>query len=263
MGARRVVEVMGTVFSLDVRDPAPSSHLIDEVIQWWHWVDHTFSPFRADSEISRLNRAELTPHDCDPHVATVLSLCHHAKQLTGGYFDAYATGRLDPCGLVKGWSIETASTMLTEAGSTNHCINGGGDIRCAGEPEPGRRWHVGITDPLRPRQLAATLVVGDGAVATSGAAERGHHVINPRTRRPATTLGSVTVVGPDLTWADAYATAAFAMGEHAWAWLCDLDGYEGLVITATGTKFRTPGLPAPQPPVDPATTRVHRLEPRR
>jgi FAD:protein FMN transferase len=244
MGAVQVVEVMGTVFSIDIRDPGFYGHVIDEVIRWWHRVDRTFSPFRPDSTISRLNRAELTPDECGPQVAAVLSLCRRLKRLTGGYFDATATGRFDPCGLVKGWSIETASAMLTRAGARNHCINGGGDIRCAGQPEPGLPWHVGIADPHRCRQLAATVLVGDAALATSGTAERGPHVLDPHTGGPATALASVTVVGPNLTWADAYATAAVAMGEQAWVWLCTLGGHEGLVIAADGTSRQTPGFPS-------------------
>lgn len=244
MGAVQVVEVMGTVFSIDVRDPGSYGHMIAEVIRWWHWVDHTFSPFRPDSKISRLNRAELTLYDCGPQVAAVLSLCRRVKRVTGGYFDASATGRFDPCGLVKGWSIETASAMLTRAGARNHCINGGGDIRCAGQPEPGLPWHVGIADPRRCRQLAATVLVGNAAVATSGTAERGPHILDPHTGGPATALASVTVIGPNLTWADAYATAAVAMGEQAWPWLGTLDGHEGLVIAADGTRRQTPGFPS-------------------
>jgi thiamine biosynthesis lipoprotein len=174
----------------------------------------------------------------------VLSLGQQAAARTGGYFDAYASGPLDPCGLVKGWSIEAASSMLAAAGSPNHCINGGGDIRCAGQPAPGREWRVGIAHPLRPGTLATAVGLAGGAVATSGSAERGHHVLDPRTGRPATTLASVTVVGADLTWADAYATAAFAMGDRARAWLGRLRGHEGLVIYADGSRFQTPGFPA-------------------
>jgi thiamine biosynthesis lipoprotein len=244
MGEHEVVEVMGTVFSTDVRDPGSYGHVIDELIRWWQWVDRTFSPFRPDSEISRLNRAELTPDDCGPQVAAVLSLCRRAKRMTDGYFDASATGRFDPCGLVKGWSIETASAMLTRAGARNHCINGGGDIRCAGQPEPSRPWHVGIADPHRCGQVAATALVGDAAVATSGTAQRGAHVLDPHTGRPATALAAITVVGPNLTWADAYATAAVAMGEQAFGWLCTLDGHEGLVIATDGTRCQTPGFPS-------------------
>jgi FAD:protein FMN transferase len=244
MGEHRVVEVMGTVFSIDVRDPGCHRHVTDELTRWWQWVDRTFSPFRADSQISRLNRGELRPGNCSPQVLAVRALCRRARRVTHGYFDAHATGRFDPCGLVKGWSIETASAMLTRAGARNHCINGGGDIRCAGQPEPGRPWHVGIADPHRCTQVAATALVGDAAVATSGTAQRGPHVLDPHTGLPATALASVTIVGSSLIWADVYATAAFAMGEQALAWLCTLDGQEGLVIAADGTRRQTPGFPS-------------------
>jgi FAD:protein FMN transferase len=244
MGDHRVVEVMGTVFSIDVRDPGCHRHVADELTRWWQWVDRTFSPFRADSEISQLNRGELRLGDCSPQVLAVRALCRRAKHVTRGYFDAHATGRFDPCGLVKGWSIETASAMLARAGSRNHCINGGGDIRCVGQPQPGRPWHVGIADPHRCGQVTATALVGDAAVATSGTAQRGLHVLDPHTGRLPTVLASVTVVGSNLTWVDAYATAAVAMGEEAFAWLCTLDGHEGLVIAADGSRRQTPGFPA-------------------
>lgn len=243
--ALRVVEVMGTVFSTDVRNgPCGSLTAIDDVIRWWRWVDRTFSPFRSDSAISRLNRGELTPCDCAEEVTTILSLCQRASVESDGYFDAYASGQLDPCGIVKGWSIEVASAMLVEAGLESHCINGGGDVRCVGEPEPGRKWQVGIADPLRHRQLAAAVVVGEGAVATSGVAERGYHVLNPSTGLAACELASVTVVGPDLTWADAYATAAMAMGYEAGEWLSSLEGYESLVISHDGAARQTAGFPS-------------------
>jgi FAD:protein FMN transferase len=42
----------------------------------------------------------------------------------------------------------------------------------------------------------------------------------------------VTVAGPSLTFADAYATTAFAMGERGVDWLDQLDGYRAYVVTA-------------------------------
>ena len=81
------------------------------------------------------------------------------------------------------------------------------------------------------------------AVATSGIAERGLHVVNPRTSRPADALASVTVVGPDLTFADAYATAALAMGLDAPEWLSTLPEHEAYVIDAGGHVWWTGGFP--------------------
>ena len=73
---------------------------------------------------------------------------------------------------------------------------------------------MGIRHPCEHRSLAAVLTLaGAAAVATSGTYERGPHILDPHTGHPAAGALSVTVVGPELATADAYATAAFAMGE--------------------------------------------------
>ena len=67
-------------------------------------------------------------------------------------------------------------------------------------------------------------------------------MVNPRTGRPATELLAVTLVGPELTITDAYATAALAMGAEAPAWLAGLDGYEAQVVSEQGRGWSTPGF---------------------
>jgi FAD:protein FMN transferase len=81
------------------------------------------------------------------------------------------------------------------------------------------------------------------AVATSGTAERGMHILNPRTGRPATDLASITLVGESLTIVDAYATAAFAMGNAAYDWLEQREGLEAFAVTATGGTWQTSDFP--------------------
>jgi thiamine biosynthesis lipoprotein len=103
---------------------------------------------------------------------------------------------------------------------------------------------VGIADPLRPGSIALVVTGRDFAVATSGVAERGPHIIDPHTGQPAAGLASLTVTGPGLAAADAYATAAFAMGPAARDWVETLDGYEAFAITAAGTAWRTSGFRA-------------------
>jgi thiamine biosynthesis lipoprotein len=84
----------------------------------------------------------------------------------------------------------------------------------------------------------------DLAVATSGAYARGDHVLNPYTRRPPADVLSVTIVGPRLATADAYATAALAMGGEAAAhWTARLRGYEAMTILADDTVLSTGGFP--------------------
>ena len=232
---------MGTVFSLDLRDPGVSEGALEAVVSWWHWVDEVFSTYRADSHISRLGRGEITVTDCPPEVAEILDLCAEAGRRSSGWFTALPAGRLDPSGMVKGWSVERASAMLVAAGSTAHAVNGGGDLRCVGSPEPGAAWQVGIAHPLRPGELVAVVAGHDLAVATSGIAERGSHVLDPYTGLPAEQLASVTLVGDDLTWVDAYATAALAMGPRCQDWIVGLDGVEGLVVDRAGAAWTSPG----------------------
>jgi len=248
---RHAEHVMGTVVSFDVpawAGSATGSGALGDVVRWLHWVDATFSPYREDSDVSRLGRGAVTLAECAPELAEVLAECAAAGELSGGYFTATPGGRLDPSGYVKGWAIERAAAMLTAAGSADHCVNGGGDVQCAGGRAPGEPWRVGIADPFRPGALALVVAGRDFAVATSGVAERGAHIIDPHTGRPATGLASVTVIGPVLARADAYATAAVAMGAAGGAaardWAESLDGHEAFAITADGSVWQTSGFAA-------------------
>ena len=233
---RHVEECMGTVFSIDVRDPGRWDAALADVVSYLHRVDAVFSTYKAGSDITRIRRGELAVEDADPDVAKVLELCSVIEAETEGYFSAYWDGRLDPTGLVKGWAIEQASRILKTHGSHNHLVNGGGDVQMTGEPAPGEPWVVGIADPLDRTRLLTVVrseSPGDFAVATSGVAERGAHIVDPFTSGAPQELASVTVVGRSLTRVDAYATAAFAMGWPALRWLEPL-GYEALFVAADG-----------------------------
>ena len=247
-GATSVVrheEVMGTVVTFDVRTPAPQVQVdaaLASATQWLHWVDDTFSTYKPTSEVNRFDRGELPVDECCEELKKVVALCYKLNGATGGFFDAWASGHFDPSGIVKGWAVEHASRLLQEAGLPDHAIDGGGDVRLSGAPGAGRPWHVGVRHPLQRDAYCAALSVTGGAVATSGTYERGLHVINPFSREPATELIAVTVVGPELISADAYATAAFAMGAAAPRWLESLGGYEALVIGPDGQSWSTQGF---------------------
>jgi FAD:protein FMN transferase len=248
-----VEQIMGTAISIAAWDPAgdggpdsmKAAAAVERAFVELRRADERFSPFKPESQVSRLRDGSIRPGDCDPEVREVLALCERLRQDTDGYFDAYAAGpdRLDPCGVVKGWAAERASDLLCEAGVTDHYVNAGGDVRLRGQPGPDRLWRIGIADPHRPGELIATIQGSDLGIATSGIAERGPHVLDPVRGGPALELASVTVVGPSLTLADAYATAAVAMGPIALKWLGRLDGYGALVVSADGLTSSTPGFP--------------------
>jgi thiamine biosynthesis lipoprotein len=233
---------MGTVITVDVRDPDLPEPAVDAAIAWFHEVDATFSTYREESEISRLCRGELSESQCSVPVREVLGLCAEVTRRSGGCFDIHLGGRLDPSGLVKGWSVERAAEMLQTAGARNFFIGAGGDVVTRGQPAPGRRWRVGIRHPELADQLAAVLEAGSLAVATSGAYERGEHIVDPRTLRAPAGLLSMTVAGPSLTYADAFATAAFVMGEEGLRWMAGIDGYQALAITVDRRAVWTPGM---------------------
>jgi len=243
-GRRRHAEhVMGTVVSFDV--PAVAGEPLGDgalgrAVRWLHWVDATFSPYRDDSDVSRFGRGTLPLADCAPELAEVLRACAAISARSGGYFSVTPAGTFDPSGYVKGWAIERGAAMLTAGGSAEHSVNGGGDVQCAGD----RLWRVGIADPLRPGRLVLVVAGRDFAVATSGVAERGAHIVDPHTGQPPAGLASITVVGARLAETDAYATAAFAMGPAARAWVESLDGYEAFAVTAAGATWQTSGFGA-------------------
>ncbi len=245
---RHVEHVMGTVVSIELADdqpPARLRELISDVCKWLHEVDARFSTYRDDSEVSRLRRGEITAADFSPDLRHVLEACADLWRETDGYFDAYAGGPLDPSGYVKGWSVEVASARLFAAGSARHFLNAGGDIRMRGSNPDGGPWRVGIRHPWQADKVSWVLALTEGAVATSGTYERGEHVLNPRTGKAAKGLRSVTVTGPDLALADAYATAALAMGEAGISWLAQrtASGYESAVVTDDGRAFSSANLP--------------------
>ncbi len=227
----RVEAVMGTVITVDIRDPNVDPAVVDSAFAWFHDVDEAFSTYRPGSEISRLSRGEIAASECRREVREVLGLCAEVEWRSGGAFDTRARGRLDPSGLVKGWSVERAAAMLQVAGARNFFIGAGGDVVARGKPAPRQRWRVGIRHPEVADRVAAVLAVGDLAVATSGCYERGEHIVDPRTGRAPQGLLSVTVVGPSLTYADAFATAAFVMGEPGVTWVSGIDGYDAVAIT--------------------------------
>ena len=241
----RVEQIMGTAISLDLRDQSIAPAAVDAAFDHLRDIDVRFSTWKTESEISRLGRGELSAEKCSPDVRVVLEQCERLRALTHGFFDIRGhrpDGRLDPSGFVKGWAAESAAGILAAAGARNFCLNAGGDVIARGESEPGRPWRIGVRHPELPDRLATVIEARDMAVATSGGYERRDHIIDPHTGRPPAGLLSVTVVGPDMSEADAYATAAFAMGPGGLTWLDSLGGYAGCMITAERRLVWTPGF---------------------
>src|SRR5437763_12260254 len=112
----------------------------------------------------------------------------------------------------------------------------------------GPGWRLSIQYPREGHRVAAVYEAGDLAIATCAAYARGEHVLDPHTGRSPAGVLSVTIVGPELATADAYATAAYAMGEAGPAWTASLGLYEAMTILADGRVLLTPGFPSVEDP---------------
>ena len=241
---------MGTVASLHVHDATDSTTLDAAVAAVFAELDRLeaiFSTFRPDSEISRVNRGELHLLDCSPEVVDVLDACTWLEHATGGAFSCHPPDRpgvIDPAGFVKGWAAERAARLLSDAGLDDWYLAVGGDIQAHGRPRGGGQWVFAIADPLHPGDIVGSLAVDDGAVATSGTSERGRHLWDGRDGSRAEGLASLTVTGPHLAWADALATAGFAMGGDGIEWVSRFDGYHALAVTLEGVLVADPVLAA-------------------
>ena len=228
--ARRawVEQVMGMPVSVHVRAVDPTRPDVEagvaRVFAHLRKVDAVLSTWRADSDLLRLQHGERD--EVHPWVADVTELCLEAEERTDGLFQAWRRrpgGRLayDPTGLVKGWAVGGAAAHLDVVPEISYSIGAGGDIAVgAGRgTSAAPTWRIGIQDPRRPEVVARVVPLRRGAVATSGAAARGAHVVDPRTGSGIPRAGSATVVGPELLWADVWATAAWVDPARAQALL--------------------------------------------
>lgn len=233
----RVEQIMGMPIVVEIRDGDADPRLFDDLFDWFRWVDETFSTYKPESEVSRIARGELAVEDAHRDVAVVLARCEELRVETNGYFDAYAAGSLDPSGFVKGWAVDRAADLLDAASVRDYAASAGGDMRVRGE------WKVGIQHPLEHRAIAAVVEARDLAVATSGEYARGQHVVDPHTGAAPDGVLSVTITGADLATADAYATAAFAMGARiAPHWVARLRGYGAMVVLSDERVLTTPSF---------------------
>ena len=258
-------QVMGTVVSFSLREekdtttdgPAGRSAgeaaerqaRVDEALARaqaeLRWVDDVFSTWKPQSPVSRLRRGEMRLEEAPPEVAEVLELCRIARAASGGWFDPWALpGGVDPTGLVKGWAGQRALEILKAAGAPAAMVNAGGDIAMYGQPAPGQTWRVAIQHPQARDQILLTVdLAGPGAVATSGSYERGEHIFDPRHRSPTGELLSATVIGHDLGYADALATALYASRGELLERIALLEGYHGVIVDGRGQVHASRGFP--------------------
>jgi thiamine biosynthesis lipoprotein len=235
--------LMGMPITVEAVDPWAEGRHLEQVFDYFQSIDERFSTYKDTSEISAINRRELSLAQFSAAMRTVFELAEQTRLATGGYFDIERGGRYDPSGLVKGWAIQNAAELLRASGLANYYVESGGDIQMAGHNAQGAPWHVGVRHPFQPDQIVKVLAVSDGGVATSGDYVRGAHIYRPGQAGPlAGEVVSLTVIGPNIYEADRFATAAFAMGRAGLSFIDSLDGLEGYLIDRHGQATLTRGF---------------------
>jgi len=139
---------------------------------------------------------------------------------------------LDLGGIAKGYAVDHAVARLRASGAAAGLVNAGGDLRVFGQ----RAWiPIRIRHSADPAMAAALFEVQDAAVATSGDYFRREGLFDPRSRRARAYGGSITVVAPSCTLADAL-TKIVALTPAGVSWLLAAHGAQAFRMqTASGT----------------------------
>lgn len=134
---------------------------------------------------------------------------------------------LDFGGVVKEYAVDRAAALCWQAGVRQGVINLGGDIKVIGPRADGSPWRVGIRHPRRKDDLMQTILLREGALASSGDYERClivdgvryGHVLNPKTGWPVRHLAAVSVVGDFCVVAGSASTIAMLKESDGPSWL--------------------------------------------
>jgi thiamine biosynthesis lipoprotein len=160
-------------------------------------------------------------------------------------------------GIAKGWAVDRAAGELRARGLGDFLVQAGGDLYAAGKAGGGP-WRVAVRDPRgRPDEAVAWVEVSDRAFSTTGDYERAfvvggiryHHVIDPRTCRPATASRSASVLSATAVEAEILGKAAFILGGEPGLALVERHGASALLIDAEGRRIASPALAGALHPV--------------
>jgi FAD:protein FMN transferase len=235
--------MMGMPITVSITHVGENKKILDDVFNYFTYIDETFSTYKDNSEITKINNGKIKKHEYSNDMQKILTLCEDTKTESNGYFDIKYKGKLDPSGLVKGWAIYNASQLVKKAGYYDYFVEAGGDIQASGKNKDGKPWRVGIKNPFKQEQIIKIVALENNAIATSGTYIRGQHIYNPLQPEKVTNdIVSASIIGPNIYDADRYATAAFAMGNDGLQFITTLHGFEAYIIYKDGEARYTKGF---------------------
>jgi len=236
------------------------------------------SPLLVDAVLVALRAAELTDGDVDPTVGAAMHVLGYDRdfgnvpkngeavatlvrvpgwqkiEVDGGRGTVRVPSgvRLDLGATAKALAADRAATRAAAVAGCGVLVSLGGDLAVAGPPPP-RGWEVRVTDDhaAAPDADGQTVLVQSGGLATSSTTVRRwarggeelHHVVDPRTGRPANEVWrTVSVAAASCVDANIASTAAIIRGADAPAWLDSL-GLPARLVLPEGSVVRVGGWP--------------------
>lgn len=242
----RTIEAMTLPFTISfaVQDSMKAYPILENVSEQisksLEKMEHKFSSFREDSLVSRFRQGDLSVMR-DKEFQEVYTRTIAAQKESGGYFNPYFDGKFNPTGFVKGWVIskvfrELLLPLFRYPFIEAICLNGGGDMQFDTRLGSSFVWEIGIEDPSNPQSLVAKYSLEKGALATSGFSKRGRHI-----KQEDSLVEQVTVVGPELSVVDVWATALLACPESEIGELINEHQLSGLYIRKNKTYYYQQG----------------------
>lgn len=157
---------------------------------------------------------------------------------------------LDVGGCAKGYAADRVRDLFQRSGVTNAVIAVAGDIWATGRREDGSPWRIGVQHPRQQGKVLTVLELSDRYVSTSGDYERFvirekkryHHIIDPRTGRPARGIISATLIGDNGALIDPLTTAVFILGRDEGMALVRKLGAEAVFVDEAGNVAGTEGV---------------------
>jgi FAD:protein FMN transferase len=229
---------------LDTTDATLADDQLNAAIHEAERIEQKYSRYRQGTIVDRINTSQGKKVKVDDETAAILDYADECYEMSDGLFDI-TTGvlrmgagpsrvgwdkvswkqpfiRLPPefeidfGGICKEYAADRILSLLIQRHDIATLVNLGGDIAAAGN----RLWSVGIEDVSHPGQVARTIRLRKGGVATSGTTKRPGHILNPKTGQPVTKAPeSVTVAARTCTEAGFWSTLAVLHGEDAEAFL--------------------------------------------
>lgn len=154
-------------------------------------------------------------------------------------------------GIGKGYAADKVKALLQEKGVVGGIINAAGDLTTWGTQVSGKKWMVGITNPLDKEKIFSWLPIVESSVATSGNYEKYilfkgdkySHIIDPRTGWPSKGVKSVSVFAKKAEMCDALATSVFVMGvETGLSVINQLAGVEVIIVDESNKIHKSAGI---------------------